>query len=399
MVSMEFDRLDRQRWQMVFCGIGYFSAGVFLRWRKRGFVVVNVANANYKSRKLALAAYREWKVIDATSEVKGLWFRRGDFDGIEFPHEDFCIDLITDGDFQKRVTGVVFQVSSQLNTDRELAVLRIFIDHLDEEFLASSQLLGPLRFAEPIVDADIRKGVVDCRWLIVLNDGSIQSSASGSQVVFELQGGDLQRASIVTKTFGGHAIGRQVSCVVHFESEKVFHGVLVFDSIESSQDDTSVGLPAFDQGCLDRMREPVGRGFQFFARELFFVGRGHLVGLQYVEHFVPGFRRGAVVAQIDRKVIEANVCFLNLGAMATDAMGLKDGEDIAMEVDRFLVDGFLSQTSSHRDREDAGQAKENRDPQDGARKHGRREVRGGKREAGGVKYMLFCTWELHRIRF
>jgi hypothetical protein len=26
-------------------------------------------------------------------------------------------------------------------------------------------------------------------------------------------------------------------------------------------------------------------------------------------------------------------------------------------------------------------------------------VRGGKREAGGVKYMLFCTWELHRIRF
>jgi hypothetical protein len=73
--------------------------------------------------------------------------------------------------------------------------------------------------------------------------------------------------------------------------------------------------------------------------------------LQYVEHFVPGFRRGAVVAQIDRKVIEAIVCFLNLGAMSTDAMGLKDGEDIAMEVDRFLVDGFLSQTSMHRDRE------------------------------------------------
>ena len=130
--------------------------------------------------------------------------------------------------------------------------------------------------------------------------------------------------------------------------------MLVFDAIESSQDDTSVGLSAFDQGCLDRILEPVGRGFQFFARELFFVGRGHLVGLQYVEHFVPGFRRGAVVAQIDRKVIEAYVCFLNLGAMATDAMGLKDREDVAMEVDRFLVDGFLSQASMHRNREYAG---------------------------------------------
>jgi hypothetical protein len=32
-------------------------------------------------------------------------------------------------------------------------------------------------------------------------------------------------------------------------------------------------------------------------------------------------------------------------------MGLKDREDVAMEVDRFLVDGFLSQTSMHRDRE------------------------------------------------
>jgi hypothetical protein len=63
-------------------------------------------------------------------------------------------------------------------------------------------------------------------------------------------------------------------------------------------------------------------------------------------------------------------------------MGLKDREDVAMEVDRFLVDGFLSQTSMHRNRQYAGQAKENRDPQGGARKHGRREVRGGRLKVG-----------------
>jgi hypothetical protein len=60
---------------------------------------------------------------------------------------------------------------------------------------------------------------------------------------------------------------------------------------------------------------------------------------------------------------------------------------------------LLSEASMHRDRENAGQAKENRDPQGGARKHGRRGVQGGRREVevGSVKYMFFCTWELHRI--
>jgi hypothetical protein len=36
----------------------------------------------------------------------------------------------------------------------------------------------------------------------------------------------------------------------------------------------------------------------------------------------------------------------------------------------------------HRDREYAGQAKEYRDPQGGASKHGKREVQGGRCEAG-----------------
>jgi hypothetical protein len=57
---------------MVLCGIGYFSVRVFLWRRKRRFIVVKVANANDEPRKLALAAYREWKVIDPTSEVQGL---------------------------------------------------------------------------------------------------------------------------------------------------------------------------------------------------------------------------------------------------------------------------------------------------------------------------------------
>lgn len=52
---------------------------------------------------------------------------------------------------------------------------------------------------------------------------------------------------------------------------------------------------------------------------------------------MPRFRRSAVFVEIDRKIIEAHVCFLDLWAMATDAMRLKDWKDIAVEIDVALA--------------------------------------------------------------
>ena len=56
-----------------------------------------------------------------------------------------------------------------------------------------------------------------------------------------------------------------------------------------------------------------------------------------VQHLMPRFGCRAVLVQVGRKVVQADIRFLNFRTMATNAMRREDGEDIAFEPDAVSV--------------------------------------------------------------
>ena len=159
--------------------------------------------------------------------------------------------MIADRNLQQWITGCGFQIRSQLNSDSKVSVIWILINHLDEEFLTSSQAIGSFCIAQPIVDTDGRERMMDRSGLIALNNDSIQCSTRRGQIVLKLQRGHLQRVAVVAETVGRHGIRRQVASIIHLQSEKILHRVLILNSIQSSQNDATIGLLTFSQSDFD----------------------------------------------------------------------------------------------------------------------------------------------------